>query len=217
MADKKISQLTAATTPLIGTEVLPIVQGTATVKVSNNDLRPKQIQSNATDGVLQVVGPAAASTRVMTTPNADFTVARTDAEQTFAGNQYFSGMINSTAITSYVFELAGSTTKTVTIAIPSGNGQFTVTVGGNQSGASGYAYASWLVAGNFQDAVTPEYNFTNIVTPVSNYRLSFSTITKNNGNFTFQAVSAGGGGVANICVTVIGAIHSGGLPIISAV
>ena len=34
MADKKISALTGATTPLAGTEVLPIVQGSATVKVS---------------------------------------------------------------------------------------------------------------------------------------------------------------------------------------
>jgi len=34
MADKKISQLTGATTPLAGTEELPIVQGGATTKVS---------------------------------------------------------------------------------------------------------------------------------------------------------------------------------------
>jgi hypothetical protein len=34
MADKKISALTAASTPLAGTEVLPIVQSSATVKVS---------------------------------------------------------------------------------------------------------------------------------------------------------------------------------------
>lgn len=34
MADKKISALTAATTPLAGTEVLPIVQSGSTVKVS---------------------------------------------------------------------------------------------------------------------------------------------------------------------------------------
>ncbi len=34
MADKKISQLTAASTPLAGTEVLPIVQSGSTVKVS---------------------------------------------------------------------------------------------------------------------------------------------------------------------------------------
>lgn len=34
MADKKISQLTAASTPLAGTEVLPIVQSSTTVKAS---------------------------------------------------------------------------------------------------------------------------------------------------------------------------------------
>lgn len=90
MADTKISALTAASTPLAGTEVLPIVQSGATVKVANNDLRPRQIQSNATSGVLQVVGPAAASTRVMTVPNANFTAARTDAAQTFTGTQTFS-------------------------------------------------------------------------------------------------------------------------------
>lgn len=38
MADQKISALTSATTPLAGTEVLPIVQGGATVKVSVDNL-----------------------------------------------------------------------------------------------------------------------------------------------------------------------------------
>lgn len=38
MADKKISALTAATTPLAGSEVLPIVQGGVTVKVSVDNL-----------------------------------------------------------------------------------------------------------------------------------------------------------------------------------
>ena len=38
MADKKISQLTAGTTPLAGTEVLPIVQGGTTKNVSVNNL-----------------------------------------------------------------------------------------------------------------------------------------------------------------------------------
>lgn len=105
MADKKISALTAATTPLAGTEVLPIVQSGATVKVANNDLRPKQIQSNATSGVLQVVGPAAASTRVMTTPDANFTAARTDAAQSFTGDQTLSSgnLIQGTAAKGFNF------------------------------------------------------------------------------------------------------------------
>jgi len=38
MADKKISALTAASVPLVGTEVLPIVQSGATVKVAVSDL-----------------------------------------------------------------------------------------------------------------------------------------------------------------------------------
>ena len=90
MADKKISALTSATTPLAGTEVLPIVQSGATVKVATNDLTVQNIRANATTGILQVTGPAAASTRVVTVPDANFTAARTDAAQSFTGNQTLS-------------------------------------------------------------------------------------------------------------------------------
>jgi hypothetical protein len=89
MADLKISALTSATTPLAGTEVLPIVQSSTTKKVSTDDLTVKNFRSNATSGILQVAGPAAASTRVMTTPDANYTVARTDTGQTFTGNNLF--------------------------------------------------------------------------------------------------------------------------------
>lgn len=47
------------------------------------------VKSNATTGVLQVAGPTAGTTRVMTTPDANFTAARTDAAQTFTGAQTF--------------------------------------------------------------------------------------------------------------------------------
>jgi len=40
MANSKISALTAATTPVAGTEVLPIVQSSATVKLAISDLNP---------------------------------------------------------------------------------------------------------------------------------------------------------------------------------
>lgn len=90
MSNTKISALTASTIPLAGTEVLPIVQSSVTVKVSVDDLTVKNIRSNATNGILQISGPAAAATRVMTTPNANFTVARTDAAQSFTGNQTLS-------------------------------------------------------------------------------------------------------------------------------
>jgi hypothetical protein len=51
------------------------------------------LKSNATTGVMQITGPAAASTRVMTIPDANYTVARTDATQTFTGTQRFTGAI----------------------------------------------------------------------------------------------------------------------------
>lgn len=196
MADKKISQLSAAATPLAGTEVLPIVQSSATVKVSIDNLTAGKsvsasnfvptgttvpangmflssansvgfatnttehwvvnasgnfnpvgskgigtslapvngvvsttlqstvatgtapltvasttevanlraanatsadtsnaVKSNATTGVMQITGPAAAATRVMTIPDANFTAARTDAAQTFTGVQSFSSNV----------------------------------------------------------------------------------------------------------------------------
>jgi hypothetical protein len=53
MADKKISALTAATTPLAGTEVLPIVQGASTVKASVVDvLGPLSSVSGLTAGYI---------------------------------------------------------------------------------------------------------------------------------------------------------------------
>lgn len=97
MANTKISALTSATTPLAGTEVLPIVQSGATVKVATNDLTVRNVRANATTGILQVTGPTAGTTRVMTTPDANFTVARTDAGNTFTGNQTLNLATNVTA------------------------------------------------------------------------------------------------------------------------
>jgi hypothetical protein len=57
MADKKISALTAASTPLAGTEVLPIVQSGATVKVSVANLTAGRAVATAggsfTDNITQ--------------------------------------------------------------------------------------------------------------------------------------------------------------------
>jgi hypothetical protein len=90
MADTKISALPASTLPLAGTEVLPIVQSGATVNVSSDNLTVKNLRSNATTGILQVAGPGAGTTRVATVPNANWTAARTDAAQSFTGDQTLS-------------------------------------------------------------------------------------------------------------------------------
>jgi hypothetical protein len=147
MADKKISALTSAATPLDGTEVLPIVQSGATVKVANNDLRPKQLQSNATSGVMQITGPAAASTRVMTTPDANFTVARTDAGQTFTGNQTVTGTLQLGTGSSAITEGGNYTigTSAVQISRTSAQGGIAMITGFNTAtGQQG----TWLVSWN---------------------------------------------------------------------
>ena len=99
MADLKISQLTSATIPLAGTEVLPIVQSNSTKKVASDDLTVKNVRSNATTGILQIAGPGAGTTRTMTTPNANFTAARTDAGQTFTGDQQVQTATSTTQVT----------------------------------------------------------------------------------------------------------------------
>lgn len=105
MADLKISQLTSATTPLAGTEVLPIVQSSTTKKVDTDDLTVKNVRSNATTGILQIAGPGASATRTMTTPDANFTAARTDAAQSFTGDQTLStgNLIQGTAAKGFNF------------------------------------------------------------------------------------------------------------------
>ena len=55
MTDKKISALPASTTPLSGTEVLPLVQSSTTVKVAVNDLTAGR---NVSTGVLSSYGSA---------------------------------------------------------------------------------------------------------------------------------------------------------------
>ena len=138
MADKKISALTGATTPLAGTEVLPVVQGGATVKVAVSDLTAGRAVAASSINKVVITAPATASTltiadgktlavndnatlgtggltlgnsggftaaasKVLTAnntltlagtdatthtfPATSSTIARTDAAQTFTGNQ----------------------------------------------------------------------------------------------------------------------------------
>ena len=63
MADKKISALTSATLPLAGTEVLPIVQSGATVKVAVSDLTAARAVSMKSATVVGVADSLAESVR----------------------------------------------------------------------------------------------------------------------------------------------------------
>jgi hypothetical protein len=90
MANSKISALPSATTPLAGTEVLPVVQSGITEQVAVNNLTVRNVRANATTGILQITGPTAGTTRIATVPDANFTIARTDAAQSFTGDQTLS-------------------------------------------------------------------------------------------------------------------------------
>ena len=144
MADVKISGLPASTLPLVGTEVLPIVQSGVTKKVATDDLTVKNVRSNATTGLLQIAGPAAASTRVMTTPNANFTAARTDADQSFTGTQTMDSVVTGRG------SLAIAATTTSTIFTVSANGMYNVyaAVYGPDDAASFTCIATVVKAGN---------------------------------------------------------------------
>jgi len=72
--------------------VLPIANG----GTGNATGAATAVTSNSTTGLMQITGPAAASTRVMTIPDANFTAARTDAAQTFTGNQTYNTNTNVT-------------------------------------------------------------------------------------------------------------------------
>jgi len=66
MADKKISQLSSASTPLAGTEVLPIVQSSATVKVSVNGLFTNPTVTGYVEAVVAIGTVTSSSTLSLT-------------------------------------------------------------------------------------------------------------------------------------------------------
>ena len=57
--------------------------------------------SNATTGLMQITGPGTGTTRVMTIPDANFTAARTDAAQTFTGDQSITDKVYVGGATAY--------------------------------------------------------------------------------------------------------------------
>jgi len=177
MADTKISALTAATTPLAGTEVLPIVQSGTTKQVSVANLTAgravsgltftstvatgtapftvtsttqvanlnaatagtaSNLLSNATTGVMQIVGPGAGTTRVMTIPNANFTAARTDAAQTFTGNQAFNNYvgIGTSASANFPLIVEVNTTYNAFFSNPNATGYGPLIRAGSTSGSN---------------------------------------------------------------------------------
>ena len=110
MADSKISALPASTTPLAGTEVLPIVQGTATKQVSVANLTAGRAVSAASLSLTTALPVASGGTGVASSTGTVAVVLST------------SPTILTPTISGYVESVAtlGTVTGTATIVITAG-------------------------------------------------------------------------------------------------
>lgn len=118
------------------------------------------LKSNATTGVMQITGPAAASTRVMTIPDANFTAARTDSAQTFSGLQTFASGV--------------SVTNNKLTTVYGGGGDF-VAVFQNTSSAT--PYNTWI-----KDAATPTAGYPLLYVSDSSGVTTYFRVDSNTGN-----------------------------------
>jgi len=161
MADSKISALTAATTPLAGTEVLPIVQGGATVKVAVNDL---------------TAGKSVTAASLVTTGNIGINttlspwVAGAKAQQL---GSYSSMFESSTGITQLSFNLYESASNTYKLKQTEAASVYIQ--------GSGTHYWKTVAAGTAGDVVTPTMRMT----------LDATNLTLSTGNLVPQTAAKG--------------------------
>ena len=144
MADKKISQLPAATTPLAGTEVLPIVQSSTTDQVSVANLTAGRAVSAASLTLTSSPLPVASGGTNQT--------AFTAPSGNVKGLVYFDGtkLANDTTVTDVGYD---TSTNTVTTNNLSYSGTLTGSTGVMNIG-SGQLYKD--TSGNFGIGVTPK-------------------------------------------------------------
>lgn len=133
MADKKISQLTAATTPLAGTEVLPIVQGGSTVKVS---------VANVTAGRAVSAQSFSADNTGLATPVGNFQSgdqagARVAIVNSGAGGQSYHLVTGNPGIGNSGFALYDVTNNATRLYVGSSTGNLTLNTGNLVMGTAG--------------------------------------------------------------------------------
>jgi hypothetical protein len=163
MANSKISALTSASTPLAGTEVLPIVQSSATVKVSVANLTPGLNTITAAKG-----GTGQTSYAVGDLLYANTTTTLAKLADVATGNALISGGVGVAPSWGQI----GLTTH-VSGTLPTANGGTNLT----SFAANGVMYASSTSAlatsGSFQ------YSSGNLVLVNGNYLLQSSTTSGN--------------------------------------
>ena len=114
MADKKISALTASTTPLAGTEVLPIVQGGSTVKVSVANLTAGRAVTALSAATTTGYKNTSAGADTASTPDGLFL---TDA----ANKNAIVQLSASGGVSTFIFESGGAGWRRVSGLLTNGN------------------------------------------------------------------------------------------------
>lgn len=128
------------------------------------------LKSNSSTGLMQINGPAAGQTRVVTVPDANATMARTDSGQTFTGTQQFNDDVLVGATTS-----AGSASNVKRVT----GGRFTTINGQGFTANTGVATTiftltntaesqTWLVCADLQGEGTTSYACVSVVTLINN-------------------------------------------------
>lgn len=169
MADKKISALTASSTPLAGTEVLPIVQSGATVKVSVDNLT---VGKAVETGPLTVKKNQAGATTILAIQNGNAAASSDVALQALTANgTWTTSWGRSTAL------MKINSSNAIDVLTVAAAGDVTVSVGNLVIGTSGKGIDFSATAGTGTSELLNDYEegtFTPTVTASSG---TFTTVS----------------------------------------
>jgi hypothetical protein len=162
MADLKISQLPAATTPLAGTEVLPIVQSGSTVQVSVNNLLPSTVVLTTSAQTLtnKTIDYASNTLTGVVGTTAVQTLTNKTIEAGVFTNGYTEEVATANTSTAYTIDLAGGSVQVLTLT---GNCTFTFPTATAGKGfilllkqdATGSRTATWPAAVKWPSGTAP--------------------------------------------------------------
>lgn len=202
MADKKISALTASTTPLAGTEVLPIVQSGSTVKVAVSDLTagravsaaslaltgsPLPVASGGTGRITD--GPAFSAYMIngsanQTITSATFTKIKIDTEEFDTANCFDTSLYRFTPNVAGYYQISGvmgtsgSTTLTRAMLLLYKNGASYKRFGDFYTASTGNTFgSSTLVYMNGTTDYLELYAYISAITAVIDYGSSVTWFT----------------------------------------
>jgi hypothetical protein len=200
MSNSKISALTSATTPLAGTETLPVVQSSTTKQVSVANLTAGRAVSGLTFQSTQTTGTApftvASTTNVANLNASSLNGATFAAPGAIGGGTASTGNFTSVsatgAITGLTFNGAytgagslrinASQARTITVAVSGTPNALRIGFGGDLDNNGAFWGVVYDVNGSMVVASTYSVATTNSFT---NGSFTISAVTKNSNNFTF--------------------------------